>query len=249
MRISKNILIETKKQFALDCNINEAKQINEHIYLSPYKKLKGARVHEKADPFFRAISFFGDVFICAREDTLPGWEEIFKDVPADWLFRYDRLRIIDHICHEYGRQILDTHIYFLPDEDAEESTDTEGLIWLDRNDIAAIKDTNPFNNALCYSSTQPDYIAVKLCDEAGRDIGMAGVSEDGAYLYQIGIDVSEEYRGQGIATRLVTAMKNRLLSEGKVPFYGTSEGHSLSRSVAVKSGFVPAFAEILVCKR
>ena len=105
-----------------------------------------------------------------------------------------------------------------------------------------------YYNALCYSPTQPDVAAVAVPEDSGRLKGMAGASRDGMYVRQIGIDVREEYRGRGLATYLTTLMKQRLLENGTLPFYGTSESHALSRSVAVQAGFLPAWCEIYVKK-
>lgn len=76
--------------------------------------------------------------------------------------------------------------------------------------------------------------------------GMAGVSADGEYLWQIGINVVPEYAGRGLGVKLVSQIKNEIIRRGKVPFYGTSESHTVSQSIAIKSGFVPAWTEIYV---
>ncbi len=248
MRISNNTYETAYKQFKLDCNIDEAEKINEHIYLAPTKINKGMRIHENCDLFFRAVSFLGNVYVMADWDTVPGWREIFKNSSADWFFSFENLRKIDYILKEYDREILDTHIYYLPDEDFAVRESLTDVKYYDEKEIALIKETNPFHNALCYSATQPDVIAVSKSD-SDKEVAMAGASRDGEYLYQIGIDVLPEYRGKGLAVSLVTELKQHLLREGKLPFYGTSEGHSLSRMVGVKSGFIPAFSEILACKK
>jgi predicted GNAT family acetyltransferase len=60
-------------------------------------------------------------------------------------------------------------------------------------------------------------------------MGMAGASEDSKTLYQIGINVLPKYRGKGIGTNLVALLKQELLKRGKVPFYGTSVSHIISK--------------------
>ena len=76
--------------------------------------------------------------------------------------------------------------------------------------------------------------------------GMAGVSRDGEYLWQIGINVDADCTGQGLGHRLVRTLKEEVLRRGKVPFYGTSESHTLSQTVGLKAGFVPAWTEVYV---
>ena len=108
-----------------------------------------------------------------------------------------------------------------------------------------MKETNVCHRALCYSPTQPDVIAVMLKD--GEKIkGMAGASLDGKYVRQIGIDVKEGYEGQGLGVHLVKLLKQKLIDQNTLPFYGTSESHAISRTIAIRSGFMPAFSEFFV---
>ena len=45
---------------------------------------------------------------------------------------------------------------------------------------------------------------------------------------------------------LVRELKGEILRQGKIPFYGTSESHSISQTVGLKAGFVPAWTEVYV---
>lgn len=262
MRVSDEHLDIIQKQFELDCNLFEAEKINDHFYISPTKVLEGSRVINKMDPFFRVIVFYGKVYVMADEDTIPGWIDVLKDCSADWFFTYSNLRKIDYILNEFDREIVDTHIYYLPDADAKKAEKNNNYIWLDENSISGLRDSIPFHNALCYSPTQPDYICVGEPVSAGASVigsdgkyidgslkGLAGASIDGKYVRQIGIDIDKKYRGQGLAVNLVTTLKEKIIDDLLLPFYGTNESHSISRLVGVKSGFIPAFSEIFVAKK
>ena len=100
-----------------------------------------------------------------------------------------------------------------------------------------------WNEALSFSVTAPDVLAV-TAERGGEILGMAGASKDSAIMWQIGINVLQEYRGMGIATTLVTLLKNAILKRGILPFYGTSFSHLESQKVALGSGFVPAWVEM-----
>ena len=54
-----------------------------------------------------------------------------------------------------------------------------------------------------------------------------------------------EAEGMGIGTTLVAMLKNAVLDRGVLPFYGTSVSHIASQRVAVKAGFLPAWAELI----
>lgn len=73
---------------------------------------------------------------------------------------------------------------------------------------------------------------------------MAGASCDCDGMWQIGINVIEKYRGKGIGTNLVSLLKNEILKRGKIPFYSTIESNIYSQVVAIKSGFIPVWAEL-----
>lgn len=250
MKIANETIEIIEKQFALDCNLAQAEEIQQgRMYIAPSKDLYGARIVDKTDNFFRAVLFMGKAYLMVDESIYEGCKEVFKDVDPNWFCKFPNLRILDRILNESGYEIADTHIYYLPDMEAKKVEETIPVIWLGEEEIADMKEENPFHNALCYSQTQPDVIAVAVPEDDGRLKGMAGASKDGMYVRQIGIDVREEYRGEGLATYLTTLLKQRLLDNGTLPFYGTSESHALSRSVAVKSGFLPAWCEIYAKKK
>ncbi len=248
MKISRETLEIFYKQLRLDCNMEESEEIKKgRVYLSPSKVLPGGRVCEDTDMFFRAILFMGKAYLMADPIIYAGCREVFKDVEPEWFCKFPNLRILDHILMEYGREIADTHIYFLPDADAPKIDETNPVRWFDRDEIAGLKESNPFHNALAYSRTQPDVIAVAAMN-GEKMKGMAGASLDGTYVRQIGIDVLPEFRGEGLATYLTTLLKQKIRKDELLPFYGTSESHGISRSVAIHSGFLPAWTEIYVKK-
>ena len=245
MRISKDTLNTMMKQVYLDCNGKESYEIGNGIFLAPSKILPGSRIIDKMDPFFRVIVIMGKAYIMADESILGGCEELFKDSKPEWFFNFDNLRRIDYIMHDYGREIVNTHIYYLPANGSGVEKEFGDEIWLDETQIEAMKETNVCHRALCYSPTQPDVIAVMLKD--GEKIkGMAGASLDGKYVRQIGIDVKEGYEGQGLGVHLVKLLKQNLIDQDTLPFYGTSESHAISRTIAIRSGFMPAFSEFFV---
>lgn len=247
MRIEKSSLENFKKQIDLDFNVKEAKEIKKNFYLSPSKILEGSRKIDKMDPFFRALVIMGQAYIMADEEMLSGWEEILKDKDPEWLFEYPTLRTIDHILHEFGREIVDTHIYFLPGENTICEKEWGNEVWFNKTEIEQFREKNEFHNAYFFSENQPDEIGVAI-KENGKYVAMAGASKDGKYVRQIGIDVKEGYEGKGYGTHLVALLKDRIIKEGFTPFYGTCESHSISRNVAINAGFMPAFSEFLVAK-
>lgn len=247
MRIAKETLDTMMKQITLDCNLEESIQIADRIFLAPSKANEGARLINGMDLFMKVIVFMGRAYIMADESILGGCEDFFRNIKPEWMFEFFTLRKIDYILGTYEREIVDTHIYYLPAEGSDVVKEKGNEIWLNSKDIEEFRNNNLFPNALGFSPTQPDEIAVMIKD-GNKPIAMAGASIDGKYVRQIGIDVLKEYRHEGLATHLVTLLKQQIISEGNLPFYGTSESHALSRNIAIQSGFLPAFSEFFVAK-
>ena len=246
MRIEQEYMEAAKKQFALDYNINEGHWISEKIHLSPLKVRPGARMHVKHDHFFKAVIFMGKAYVMAEKSIHPWITEQLGKVPPEWWCDYKNLRKLDAELNKYGREIFDTHIYYLPAEEPTMERPRYRIQWFEGAELEQFREDPRFSTyALSFSPTQPDKLAVAAYD--GKEImGMAGCSEDGAYLWQIGIDVCKDYEGKGLASHLVTLLKQEIIARGKTPYYGTSESHAISRNVAIAGGFLPAWCEIQV---
>ena len=100
-----------------------------------------------------------------------------------------------------------------------------------------------WSNALCADRKALDKIAVGAYDQ-GRLIGLAGASADCERMYQIGVDVLPQYRRQGIASALTSALALEILKLGKVPFYCAAWCNLKSVGNAIKCGFRPAWTEL-----
>ena len=146
-------------------------------------------------------------------------------------------------------RIADTHIYFLPGGKEEAALPPSFEIrWYEKDELADWKEGAAFRHAICGAELMPDMIAAAAVLD-GKTVAVAGASEDSPLMWQIGIDVLPAFEGKGLAAGLVTLLKQEILRRGKIPFYGTSESHGVSRNVAVRSGFLPAWAEIYVQKK
>ena len=235
-RIDTNCSIEDEKAKIININIAELKA--------------GSRYFDDLESFFRAIIYHGEMYMCADSMILDWCREKYSLYKPEWFCKFENLRELDDKLNEFGYRIKDTHVYCLPDIDFEgyDFDVPYNLKWYDQEEILKLKEGNSFNNALMFIPDCPDVIAVAALDEDGTPIAMAGASRDSDSLWQIGIDVFPEYRHRGLAVCLVSMLKDRILEMGKVPFYGTSESHSNSLNVAVKSGFMPAFTEVF-CHR
>ena len=281
--LSPNALEQARRQFCLDMGLSweeYMRQPGQKVYIRKvsYKEgthlinTEGARVYEGRNDFFHAIICLGQLFLVVDEQLYDWAVEKFTNYPPEWFCRFDNLRMIEEKLKEYGHGIKDTHVYMLPEaagpgtvwENPEGATvkctqNQEIYVWYNQEEILSFQGNNKFRNAICFSKTQPDMLAVAAVKGSTRDwvsekkpfdqsgmSGMAGVSADGEYLWQIGIDVAKEAEGRGVASKLVRMMKEEVIRRGKMPFYGTSESHTVSQTVGLKAGFVPAWTEVYV---
>ncbi|MBR6666623.1 MAG: GNAT family N-acetyltransferase [Lachnospiraceae bacterium] len=283
LNLDKRCLEVARKQFCLDIGLpweeyekNREKSvlIQKAVYAPGTMDMagEGARNYAERNSFFRAIICLGQLFICCDERIYDWVVEQYGDCKPEWFCNYRRLRKLDEKLREYGHEIYDTHIYFLPEAGSESETahDITKLTWYSREEILRFKNSNRFSQAMTFWEGQPDMLAVaamrddwqaasisnpnqeSVDERTGKDFdqshmcAMAGASRDGEYLWQIGINVDKDLSGQGLGHRLVRALKEEILRRGKVPFYGTSESHTLSQTVGLKAGFAPAWTEVYV---
>ncbi len=134
--------------------------------------------------------------------------------------------------------------YFLPDMDLLEVQPC-------RYDMKVLTPTefkelylSKWSNALCEVRKQLDMLAVAAFDGCNI-IGLAGCSADCETMWQIGVDVLPEYRQKGIASALTSRLAIEILDRDKVPFYRCAWSNIGSVRNAIKSGFKPAWAEMM----
>lgn len=241
---SKNEILEiAKKQLALDyscniCNLEEEKNI-----VIENKLFEGRRIYDNDGCFLKILCLGGKAIITASSEIIPWCEEKLVNRDAAWFFQYPKLRAIDKKLEEFGHEIADVHHYYLPSGKLEAVEPITTVKWFEREEILQFKNDERFGEAFAFDENHPDMLAVAAFD--GEEIiGMAGASADSETMWQIGIDVMAEHRGQGIGKNLVMILKNEVLKRGKVPFYGTVESHLNSQNVAISAGFLPAWAEL-----
>lgn len=248
-----NIDKAAREQFRLDTNCKA--ENDDGLMINESADLPGARLVDGVSSFFRAVIYKGDAYIMADHKIIDWVRDKYIDYKMEWFCKYPNLRELDRKLNEYGYEIMDTHVYMLPDPGFEDSIYEElpyDEYWFYDREIAEWKmrfgEDNPFYHALAFSKRQPDRMALLLTEMGDREkiAGMSGISEDGKNLWQIGIDVADGYRGHGLATYLTESMKIKALEEGHLPFYGTSESHSLSMDTAIRAGFLPAWSEVYV---
>lgn len=240
-----------EKQIALDysCSISDV-QSRDNIF-TVKKYMDGRRIFKGDDCLLKVICVNGKIITSAEPEILDWCRNEWQNASSAWFFSFDNLRKLENKLNTMGHRIADTHHFYLPGgietsvELDESVKDRVSFEFLTQYELEEFRGDERFKYALSFIETAPDVLAIvaKLKDD-GEIIGMAGASMDSPDMWQIGIDIQEKGKHMGLATILVTRLKNEILNRGKLPFYGTSESHVKSQGVAVKSGFVPVWAEL-----
>lgn len=110
----------------------------------------------------------------------------------------------------------------------------------EKDEIKPLYKIPGFENSIQYGENYvgPDEI-VLYARKDDEIIAMAGASEDSEIMWQIGVDVKEEYRSKGLATALVSNLADIIIKKGKIPYYSTTSSNIPSQLVAYKCDFMP----------
>ncbi len=232
------------RQFALDYCCTEEEAADGRNQFHVYRPLEGRRRFRTEEPcFLKAAAFHGKLLFTGEESMLEWCRRRYADFGGAWFMEPGVMRELDRELLSRGYMIDQLHPFYLALMPGREDSRDFGISWFRGEEIEAFRGDPRFTNAFSFCGTAPDEIGV-AATEGGEILGMAGVSSDGAHLWQIGIDVVPEARGRGIGVMLTELLKNEVLRAGKVPFYGTAVSHTFSRDVAIRAGFRAGWAEL-----
>lgn len=234
---------------ALEYNCTPSDFLRDENVLTVSALREGRRMYEKEKYFFHMVTAGRNAVVTADEVLHPFLREFIKGRTGHWLFEIPNLLPLERELNRFGYTLTMTNHMFLPADDtavASCAREDISVRWFyGREEIAQFYGDERFPNAICseFLPHRPDRIVVCAYDGDGI-AAMAGCSLDAPKWQQIGIDVLPAYRSRGIGTYLVTVLKNRILEEGSIPFYGTSVSNYHSWNIALNAGFRPSFVEI-----
>jgi len=245
MKTKQELLNIIKNQLAIEynCSSNDFSSPNNIVTVSKFNE---ERRHYINGAFFFQMATFGDNAVITANENIHDWlNEYIRNKKGHHLFEHNSLVKIEKKLNDYNKRLYHTHHMFLSYKEVFPKENNLKLKWFEKEELHQFYETKMFPNALCteYNPKRPDVLAVAAYDE-DKIIGMAGCSADTPLLWQVGIDVYENYKGKGIGTYLVTLLKNEIERRGKIPFYGTSLSNIYSWGIALNSGFTPVWVEI-----
>jgi len=229
---------------AIDYNCSPQDFLREENVLTESAVNKGGRIYSGEKKFFGAVTLGGNAVVTADKALHPFLKEYIKEYYGYHLFELPQLFEINCELEKYGFTLKPSFHMQLPCSDASPKC-SHPVKWYFDREIDRFYGDGRFTHAICgmYLENCPDRIAVVALD--GDDImGMAGCSEDAPNWFQIGVDVCPQYRGRGVATYLVTLIKNEIIRRGGNPFYNSAAGNYRSMQTALSCGFKPTWIEV-----
>ena len=220
-------------------------------FLSDRNVVVPFRLGEKAKRYYR-LPIGGNFVSYGNNVVAAATEELFDIVQA-YVGRFDfyhcfetpNLRWLNRRLEPLGQTVCFMAEYYLPDpERLRPLACPYELRLLEKGTFGSLY-VPEWSNALCRDRKELDVLGVGAYD-GGKLIGLAGCSADADEMWQIGVDVLPEYRKQGIGSALTARLAREILGRDKVPFYCSAWSNIRSVRNAVRSGFLPAWAEMTV---
>lgn len=231
------------RQLALDYCCEAAQVLDGENHFCAFTPLDGRRRFDGDRPV-KLAAVNGKILCTGRPEIVEELSDALRGADAAWCFETDRLRRLDEILARHGCRVGQVHPFYIAAEKTSAPQADFDAVWYARGQIAQFWGDERFAEAFSFLPEAPDVLGVAAVKD-GALLGMAGASADSPYLWQIGIDTLPDARGKGVGTALVALLKNEVLARGKLPYYGTALSHIASQRVALKAGFLPAWAELL----
>jgi len=226
------------------CCTEEAVADPQH-HFTVFTPRSGRRQYLEIRPCILKIAVVsGKLLFTGREDVIARCRELYGKANAPWFMEARNLAALNRELAAFGAQIRHARPFLTAESTASVDTRDFEIRRYAGAQIDGFRDDPRFDDAFGFCDDAPDMLGVAAVRD-GQILGMAGASADCPRMWQIGINVLPEARGQGIASMLVSLLRNDVLAQGRLPFYGTSISHLESQRVALRSGFLPAWFELV----
>ena len=237
------------RQLSADYCCTPAEVSDSQHHFTVFAPAPDRRTYEEITPCILKIAVVnGKLLFTGRADVIDRCRTLYSAANAPWFMELPNLASLNRELSAFGAQIRTARPFFTSDAALPVDTRSFTIRRYSGPEIEQFRNDDRFGEAYGFCETAPDVLGVAAL-QGGEILGMAGASADSPYLWQIGINVQREARGQGIAAMLVALLRNDVLASGHLPYYGTSVSHLESQRVALRAGFRPAWFELVACPR
>ena len=242
---NKEILEIAIKQSAEDIGCKPEDFLSDSNIVVPFKLGKNAKRYYKLPIGCDFISYGNNVVAAAGDELSEVVKEYINKFEFYHCFETPNMNWLNKRIEPFGQTVCFMAEYYLPDMNRLTALPTQyELRVLEQDDFAELY-LPKWSNAICSDRKELDVLGVGAYD-GEKLVGLAGCSADADEMWQIGVDVLPEYRRRGIASAITSRLAVEILERGKVSFYCTAWSNLRSVRNAIKSGFIPAWAEMTV---
>lgn len=187
-----------------------------------------------SQPYIKIMAYRNSVVICTSHNISEKIKGMLRGKSVDEIFE---------IPFVYGQTI-----HYVPDCAYDypfgKRTDYDFQLLFDEN-ILSLQGLEGFGNSLEFDDQgKTPTRAACIVRENKKVIGVAGATPtEIADIWEIGVDVLDEYRNAGWGTRVVCNLTKELLERNIIPFYSASVTNIGSQSVAIRSGYLPVWVD------
>lgn len=211
-----------------------------------------ARRYPTRKPGFTAVSLGYGTVVSARRPLLPVVETSLRNAERDQVFEVGYLAALLERLRPFNLQLYGPYLRLVCGGDTlRERLAPRGChIIFERTPAAErLRELGPgrWPHAISVRQLVPT-TALAVAYAADSPVGVAAMSADSESLWQIGIDVAEQFRGQGLGAALTSTLGRYALQCEKVPWYGVAPSNLASLGAALAAGFRPAWTEVFAAE-
>lgn len=233
------------RQLAADFCVTVADILDANHHFTVFEPHPDRRQYMEIRPCILKIAVVnGKLLFTGQADVIARCRALYANANAPWFMEARNMAALNRELAAFGAQIRHARPFFTADKPHPVDTQDFTIVRYTPETIAQFRGDKRFGDAYGFCEDAPDMLGVAAMKN-GEILGMAGASADSPFLWQIGINVLPEARRQGIGTMLVSLIAGDVLAQGRLPYYGTSISHLASQRVALRSGFLPAWFELV----
>lgn len=184
--------------------------------------------------YIKILAYRNCVVVCTSKNLQSKIRELLQGKSRDEIFE---------LPFVYGQTI-----HYVPDNvyaDGISALSDYECEFLFDGDILSLSGVTGFENSLGFDENGTTSTkAVYLARDNKRIIGIAGAAKSSVNgVWEVGVDVIEEYRNARLGMSLVSGLTKELLAQKIVPFYSASVTNIGSQMVASRCGYIPMWVD------
>lgn len=224
-------IVQSQLAVDLHCSIDDLNGDKDHIIYVDAQENPGRRPFRRNARYFEILSMGQTIIVSATPERLNIAKAYMEGKTRDYIFSSPFIRGL--------------YLHFLPDLNSLQRLsppDSFTYEVLGMDEVCDLAGMTAFDNAVIHDPTCPyQTVLAVLAKHNGSIVGIAGASNSGEKMWQLGIDVLPGYRRNGLAAYLVNRLTFEVLERGCVPTYDVIASNIASQRVGVRAGYVPAY--------